>query len=294
MPLSVSVVRTTLAVALAFTCTAAGSATARPQLMTTADVISDIQQSQTVMLTAYTLAPTGAMVSALADAASHAHVTVELGSNAFGEARTMNDESRAALEKAGVGVLSSHGPLHLKVALVDRAMFLSDTNWARNSLVLSDDDPDDRSLVAATLRSPSAAGCDETLCTRKDLAIDREARFIAACHGPLFVETESFSGGNAVFAALSPHAARGDRTYLLFVGREARLTPQEWSGLQRAHVHVRTTSATDKIAECGGRVYVGSANASAGEANMVDWGFVTTSSALVDAVDNRFRMNWGP
>jgi hypothetical protein len=236
-----------------------------------------------------------AMREALVAAARRgAHVDVTLEETPY-EDRTgglgrLNAASAAALRAAGADVHLVSGdapPYHIKAAVCDGVAYLNDRNWpAQGGTIVADDDAADVALVREAIAG--RGGADETLATRKDVAVQREAALIdGAGSAPVVVATESFGAG-AISAALRRHAGLGAPTTLIVNQRQAN--PALLAGLERAGIVVRNSVANEKLVLAGDAVWLGSANATfAGgkDAGQTDWGLVTRDRELVAAVRER-------
>ena len=259
------------------------------------DVLARIGQAHDVAFGAYIL-PKGPMRDALAAAARRgARVAVTLQADPFldssGTLGRMNASGAAALRGAGARVTllpSAQVAFHLKAAVCDGVAYLDDRNWPAHGgdTVVADDDPRDVALVRDTLAGH--AGADDTLATRKDVALAREAALIdGARDAPVVLATESFGAG-PVSAALRRHAASGAPTTLV-VDRH-RLTARERTvldGLGRDGVRIAASAADEKLLLAGDAVWLGSANASSayGErGDQTEWGIVSRDPALVARV----------
>lgn len=268
---------------------ASTSAYAPVRVVSLDSVLAGVTSAHTVTVTAFTLYPHGRMARALRGAAQHhARTILELDSEAFGYARRENAQLPSALP--GVAILQSHGPLHLKAALLDGHLYLADRNWAPGALVVADDRPADRELVASTLRGH--AGCVATFCTRKSDALSQEARLIEAGRGDLFVQSESFGAGNPVYAAIERRAAEGDRVFLLVSRLEISHERRALTALPNT-VQIRVTHDSDKLAITdGSAAWLGSTNATAGVPEQTDWGMTTTDRGIVLTLYRRFTDDW--
>lgn len=243
-----------------------------------------------VELGAYVLRD-GAMVRALdAAAALGADVAVTLPRTGVESraVRAANRRTAGELRRAGVHVRFARRPFHLKAAVIDGAAFLDDRNWASGgcSTVVTDEDPRDVAAVRAALRGGDAPESD--LALRKDVALAREAALIAAAGDrPVVVASEAFSAG--IVADVVAARARAGKPTTLVVNaetvdaREARLL----RALRRDGVTVRTSVAREKYVLAGDAAWVGSANATGGAGDQVEWGAVVRDPALVASLRRR-------
>jgi hypothetical protein len=62
--------------------------------------------------------------------------------------------------------------------------------------------------------------------------------------------------------------------------------------LERAGVEIRLGCAAEKLCIAGDAGWLGSANASAGRPETLDWGFRTRAPALVADLAQRFERRW--
>ena len=255
-----------------------------------------IRHSRDVDFGAYVLRP-GAVERALVAAArAGARVHVALQRDPYrggpGERHANRDAARV-LRAAGARVTlldRDRVPFHLKAAVCDGTAFLDDRNWSGDAkeLVIADDRPGDVAAVRRALRGTGSRS--DALATRKDAALQLEARLIErARDAPVVVETESFGAGE-ISAALRRHALRGAPTELIVAAREASHNPREralLASLRRDGVVVRKTSVDEKVVLAGDAAWVGSANATyagGGAGAQIDWGLVTRRPEVVAAV----------
>ena len=146
-------------------------------LLEVRNVIAAVGEAQTVTLSAYTLSARGKMSGALlAAAARGARVSVALDGNAFGAAARSNAKTIAAFRSRGIRVHVTERPLHLKAAVVDGTVFLSDRNWTDGrgrEVVIRDPYSGDRLLVERAILGD--AGNNDHLWLRKADALAAEA-----------------------------------------------------------------------------------------------------------------------
>ncbi|HTJ25615.1 MAG TPA: hypothetical protein VMA36_05550 [Candidatus Limnocylindria bacterium] len=262
-------------------------------LTSSSEVAARIAGARAVAFGSYVVPP--AMCGALIAAARRgAYVTVTLEAAPYddpdGDLARRNAATARSLRDAGaqVRLLGRDEPaFHLKAAVCDGVAYLDDRNWrTQGDTIVRDDDGEDVSLVRAALEG--RGGGDDTLATRKDLALAREAALIDAARGvPVVVATESFGAGT-ISAALLRHAAAGAPTTLFVAPHGANRA--FLARLARAGVTVRTANANEKFALAGDAVWLGSANATyAGGAfgDQTDWGLVARDPALVAAIRAR-------
>jgi len=247
-----------------------------------------------VRISAYSLWPQQLATRELVvDARRGVRVSVTLSGSAFGAARRANATVLRELKAAGVHARISRFQTHLKAAIIDGVVYLSDVNFAEHGLVVQDGVPADRALIVEAMNG--TAGADNHLWTQKAAAIaaeDRVAR-VRATHD-LDVESESFSENTGLYGTLGQRAKAGDRVRLLVAAREAA-GAREQVALRRLEldgVAVRLGDRDEKLAVDGPDCFFGSANASAGVPDQIEWGIAVRSTALAGAVQARFNREW--
>lgn len=235
-------------------------------LGTTQTLIDALATGRKIFLEAYILR-NPRVIGALEHAAERgAQVEVRLCGNPVeraGSSRLQRQNARlqAALRAHGVDASldrSRPAALHAKVARVDGRAFFDDRNWgvdARETVIVDDDRRDADGLVMS-----------------KRAALAREAAMIRRSRGGhVIVSTEAVSPG-VIVDALIERARRGDDVRLLFDGTcGAKRRDAALSALRAAGVRTRVSSEHRKLAAAGGRVWIGSANASGGAAAQVEW-----------------------
>jgi len=206
-----------------------------------------------------------------------------------------------ALEKHHVDArLSADGaaPLHLKAAVVDGRVYLAQRNWAQSETLVTTTDGADVAAVAGAIEGRPRDTSD--LALRKDRALTLEARMIreAPAGAAIVCETESF-GASCVSDALLERARRGERDMrLIFNGRAlteraaSRAATETLAALRAAGVEVERSGANGKFCLAGDQVWLGSANATAGEGWTLDWGMRTDDPAVANALRARFEGDW--
>jgi phosphatidylserine/phosphatidylglycerophosphate/cardiolipin synthase-like enzyme len=247
------------------------------------------------------------LLHALEDAARRgARVTVRLEGEPYGDPNGSfagyNRKLAASLAQDGVCVRlthgSSEGPMHAKGLAIDGKVYLDDRNWARDDLILRDDDPADAAAVRATAAGGAVAGRPAfALQKREALRLEAYMLQTATAGDRVTVETETFGTSNAVCRAVDDLGKRGLHPQLLVQRREAASNPRERAALERLTrdgVEVRTTDDTEKFAVCGSRAWIGSANASPafGNPDIIDWGACTRNRQVVQAVATRLTQRW--
>lgn len=272
------------------------------RLSSARELASACAGARSIRLAAYTL-PDGPVADALCAAARRgARVEVRLDGaprDATGGLARHNAAMLDRLRAAGARAVAVEAPpgmpaWHLKGAVLDgRSAFLDDRNWASDgrSTVLRTTDSRDVAVVASALAGVPAA--NRHLWTTKRDALKAEQALIAGSRtAPVAVETESF-GPSAVCDALLARARAGAEVRLLVnaADRNPRRTAA-LAELRRAGVDVRAGHGSEKLALCGSRAWVGSANATAYPPWLPDWGATTRSPALVKALRARFEAAW--
>lgn len=247
-----------------------------------------------VALSAFSLSPAQPIVLELEDDARRGvRVSVTLAGNAFGAAARANADVIPELRAAGVQVRISAYDTHLKAAIVDGVVYLSDVNFAERGLVVVDGISADRPIVAAAMAGTPAA--DDHLWTRKADAIAAEDRVAAVpVTRDLAIESESFEGNTALYGTIEQRLRRGDRVRVLVAAREAATRRERGAlaRLTREGAEVRVSSADEKLAVDGPDCYFGSANATGGEPDQIEWGMALRSPVLAAAVQARFDREW--
>lgn len=296
-----AVARAAVAIAAAIA-TGVPAAPATPEgaigLVSIADVFARIGSARTVTLAAYSLKPHAIITTTLVAAADRgARVSVALGRDAFGDAQRDNAETAALLGAHRIEVHASPATSHIKVAIIDGALYLTDRNFASRSaegIVVLDTIAGDRVLVERALLG--SAGGNDHLWTRKADALAAEARVIGArASRSVAVSTESFGGSTPVFDALLARRRAGDEVRLLVAASEYRTSPIERhavDALRGAGVQVRLSDANEKYAVDGDAVWIGSANATRGRAEQIDFGIAMRDAGLAGALANQFNAEY--
>jgi phosphatidylserine/phosphatidylglycerophosphate/cardiolipin synthase-like enzyme len=208
-----------------------------------------------------------------------------------------------ALEKHHVAARLSDedsAPLHLKAAVVDGRAFLAQRNWAKDeTLVTTADGADAAAIAAAIEQRPRDTG---DLALRKDHALALEARLIrdAPPGAAIECETESF-GASCVSDALLERARRGEGNMRLILNGSAlaeralpRAAAETLAALRAAGIAIERSRANGKFCVAGNEVWLGSANATAGQGRTLDWGMRTSDPAIAAALQARFERDWRP
>lgn len=199
-----------------------------------------------------------------------------------------NQNAVRSLNSAGCTARTTTEPLHMKLVYMDGSVWLSDTNFSPAGFLLRVDDQGVRDVIASTLRGSPARS--PYFATRKDWALDLERNTIASVNGPLCVSTESFGRG-MIAGAL---ADRRNAIRLVVAEREYRQSPQEQDLIERLphNIDVRVGYANEKMAVGADRAWFGSANATAGLPEQVDWGMTSTDPTIVAGMQQRCLDDW--
>jgi phosphatidylserine/phosphatidylglycerophosphate/cardiolipin synthase-like enzyme len=255
----------------------------------------DIANAHTIEITAFTLQSNGPLVRALTSACRRrAHVDVELDYPDFPEVRATNDEAIRTLKSAGCNARPVDHPLHMKVAVLDNAIYLSDRNFADGGLFVRDTRADDRGVALQALNG--VAGATDHFWTRKSDAIQAEAQLMHSAAGTLFVESESFGPGTAVFDTLIERRRAGVAVYLLVATSEFRSDARERAAVAQliaSGVTVRLSDQDAKLAvpdQIG--AWVGSSNATSGLPDQIDYGMYLGGSTYAQEITRRFSADW--
>jgi phosphatidylserine/phosphatidylglycerophosphate/cardiolipin synthase-like enzyme len=276
------------------------------RLSSGAAALAAVEKGRDIAMIGYTI-QSRPLLHALEDAALRgARVTVRLEGEPYGDPSGSfagyNRKLAASLRHDGVRVHVTHGsadgPMHAKALAIDGRAYLDDRNWARNDLILRDDDRADAAAVCATAAGGAVVG-RSAFALQKREALCLEARMLqrAGAHDRVTVETETFGTSNAVCRALDDLGKRGLHPQLLVQRRPVASNPRERAALARLArdgVEVRTTNDTEKFAVCGPRAWIGSANASPafGDPDIIDWGACTRNQQVVNAVATRLTQRW--
>jgi phosphatidylserine/phosphatidylglycerophosphate/cardiolipin synthase-like enzyme len=259
-----------------------------------------------IELTAYVVGDGGLKraLEAAADRGARVRVTLERAPYARETARA---RALRACNRATVAALRRHGAeahltrrgeasLHLKAALLDGRGFLDDRNWTRDGdTIVATSRPSDLALIRSAFAGDARS--DAHLALRKDRALELEAELIARTPAqvPIEVETESF-GPSVVTRVLGERAARGGVVRLLVGARELREdNSAERAALRevrRAGVEVRACNANEKFCLAGGAGWIGSANATLGEQDALDWGMRCGGARAIASLHARFEARW--
>lgn len=264
------------------------------------EIFERIAAAKTITIAAYSLKDTSPIVADLAAAADRgARASVAL-SRGFGMFVSTNRATAAFLENHHVRVHileSTTESTHVKVAIIDGEVYLSDRNWSPSDtrqIVIHDTVPGDRVLVErAILGDP---GQNDHLWMRKADALAAEAEMLHVRHSNLVrVSSESFGPGTPVFDELLARAEAGDHIELLVAPSEYRHTGREQiavADLQSHGVEVRLSTADEKVAIDGDFVWLGSTNATHGVPNQIDFGMRTSDKEIAHRLTAQFDAEW--
>jgi hypothetical protein len=272
------------------------------------DLVGAIDRARRVDLASWMLDRRNPIFDALEDAGDRGcdvHVTLD------GAPWNPSAEKRVQLQRANQAIvadLAQHhvnanltadhsAPFHLKAAVVDGLTYLAQRNFAKAETLLTSPDPADAGAIeSAVARQPHDA---PGLALRKDRALALEAALIrdAAPGTRIECETESF-GVSCISDALLERARRGETNMRLILNRGAltsrfeRDSARTLDALRAAGVEVQRSHANEKFCVAGDAAWAGSANATEGEPNTVDWGLRSRDPALVTSLQARFERNW--
>jgi len=263
-------------------------------------VFDRMSTARTIVVAAFALQPDSPMVAHLLTAADRgARVSVAL-SRGFGMYVAENAATAAALTARGVRVHVldfARRPTHLKAAVLDGELYLSDRNWSAGSdeqIVLHDTVPGDRTLVERAILG--VPGHNDHLWTKKADALAAEARVLKTRRShKVRISSESFGPDTPVFDALIARAAAGDTVEVLVAPAEYRQGTLERAALQELRdrgVRVALSSADEKFATDGDAVWLGSANATRGTPNQIDFGLVTIDANVARRLAAQFDVEW--
>jgi len=276
---------------------------------TRSDLIGAIGRARRVELSSWQLQRSNPVVAALeaaGDRGCDVRVTLERAPwlpdprrrDALQQA---NADTVAALERHHVDAQLSDehsAPLHLKAALVDGRAYLAQRNWAKDETFVTTPDVADAAAIESAIERKPYDTAD--LALRKDHALALEAALIreAAPGAAIECETESF-GVSCVSDALLERARRGEKNMRLILNGGAlaeRAAPRAanatLAALRAAGVEVERSRADGKFCVAGAGVWLGSANATAGQGWTLDWGMRTNDPAVAGALRARFERDW--
>jgi len=266
-----------------------------------------LESARTVDLTASLLARgKKGVLAALETAAERgARVRVRLESEPYdpsgsGARARANASMVAEMREHGVDAGLAQGdpaaPLHLKAAIVDGRLFLDDRNWLADGrdTIVTTRDAGDAAAVRAAMRGERGKPAGIAIRKREALALEADT-IRRSGSGEVAVESESFGSG-VVADALLERAKAGEAVRLLVSSRDIH-GEREARVLERlraagAQVRVESGGRDEKLCVAGERAWVGSANATTGFPDTVDWGARTGSASMVGVLRSTFERNW--
>jgi len=275
-------------------------------------LIDQIRHASTVEVAAYELSPWSDMTKALTAAADRgASVDVVVGGGAFGQAKDDNVATLTALSYHGC-ILDNGAnnltlakcrlhitpnPQHVKVAVVDGEVYVSDRNFTahtRSELVVHDQLPGDRLVFERAVLGD--AGGNEHLWTTKRDALAAEGRMLFDRRSrEVRTETESFGPGTSVYRGLLARARAGDRVRLIVSRVEYNNSSAERhavADLRNVGADVRVGRSNEKMTVDGDNVWMGSTNATAALPDQIDWGMMFRDASLASKLSSQFDRNW--
>lgn len=263
-------------------------------------VFDGISRAETITLTAYSLKPTASVVRALAAASDRgAHVSVAL-SRGFGMYVRENADTAAELTAHGVRVHVLEGTTqstHMKAVILDGNLYLSDRNWAARpgqEIVLRDTIPGDRTLVERAVLGET--GHNDHLWTGKAEALEAEAGMLSRTQShKVDLETESFSESSPIYEQLKNLATSGHEVHLIVAESEYNHRPSERASLNAlaaSGVSVRLLNSNEKFAVTGNAVWIGSANATGGAPNQIEFGVLLEDESIANKISAQFERQW--
>jgi phosphatidylserine/phosphatidylglycerophosphate/cardiolipin synthase-like enzyme len=279
-----------------------GAAQANPQVEIVARrfVFDAITHARTITLAAFSMRANSTIVRRLEAAAGRgARVSVVL-SRGFGIYSRGNAETARHLMAHGVRVhlvTQARPGTHIKAAILDGQLYLSDRNWSSrvgDEIVVHDVIPGDRTLIERALLGEARS--NDHLWTRKADALVAEAQMLHTVRSRrVRLSSESFSAGTPVYEELLRRQAAGTTVLLLIASSEFRHSHSEQVAITRltvAGVEVRLSVSNEKMAIDGDHVWIGSANATRGLPNQIEFGMIIGDSAIARRLMNQFDREW--
>jgi hypothetical protein len=275
-----------LAIAMtAFTPAAMSDDAALSSLTAVTDAVA---HASSVMLSAYTLSPSGRLARALRAAVGNgAAVSLTLDGEGTAQAQRENGTDAPIFRAAGIRTTLSSERLHLKALTATDGggtrVFISDRNWSSSSRAVVLELP---GTMAGLIKSaidgrPMNNG---QFATRKSDALALELALLRQRRGrTVLVESESFGDG-PIAQVLAARARAGDDVTLVIARYEYQREASEQrlvAALGHAGVHVYIGSSDEKIAIDSSAGYCGSANATTGWGDQIDWGYVFENPQLI-------------
>ncbi|MDQ6930432.1 MAG: phospholipase D-like domain-containing protein [Candidatus Eremiobacteraeota bacterium] len=272
-------------------------------LSSTTNVVAAMHRAHSIVFTAYVLGPGRIRTALQRAAAAGARVVVRLEGRPYadssGALQRLNADTAASLRAQGADAslcAVDGAPLHLKSAVIDGAeVFLDDRNWPGDGrdTIVRDTDARDVRAVESALRHRSQMHA--ALATRKGEALALETGTIHAAGDRaerIDVQTESFGYGR-VYTALLNDADAHLRVRLMVAQRD--LSARARSALDKLSargVTVRISQNDEKMAVTADEAWLGSANATGGVEDQLDWGLRISEPGIISALQSRFNASW--
>lgn len=271
-----------------------GNASPEAQLTSYQIVVDAVSKASVVTLSAYTLPKDGELVESLLATAHRpkTRVSVIFDGQPFPDVRRSNERLAEVLTGAGVQVRLSQRPLHMKAIVIDGTrVFVTDRNWtSSDSLILELPATLRIAVEKAILGQSSSTG---SFTTRKADALVLEDEVLSRGTGAIMVETESF-GPSVIADELENKVRQGVPVTLIVARYEYDRLPSEQrlvEHLRDLGIEVVVANAAEKLAVRGGLGFIGSANATAGLPDQIDWGYATNAPDLIRALSERMLRN---
>ena len=247
----------------------------------TADLVAAIGDARRVDLDAFVLRNPLLLFALRRAAERGAQVHVRLGDPLDASGRKGNVDAMTALSSAGASVTiqPGYGPqsLHDKIACVDGVSYLDDRNFTgeQTETLLIDSRPSKNRHYAET----------------KADALAQEARLIARGRGNDVIVSSEALGEGPVVDALVARAKRGDSVRVMYDPQTHDPGRKLLEKLRQAGVMLRSSTQRHKIAVAGSTAWIGSANASPGNASTREWGAVVPRS-LAEPLRDMLEYCW--
>lgn len=276
-------------------------------IASTSEVLAAMQHAHQIVFSSYVLRR-GSVLDALDGAAKRgASVTVRL------EGRPVDtpDHQLATANAQAVDRLNADGAhaklwnandtrfdpraIHLKAALIDGStVFLDDRNWPDDGAdtIVRDTNAADVAAVDHAIFGKRRPG--DRVQTKKEDAVNDEAKLLQAFHGHSDVLVQSESFGPSRIACSLEKLLHQHVPVRLIVSQRA-LKEQErlvLDRLQHDGGQVRVGESDEKMAIVGDRGWIGSANATSGVPDQADWGIRITEPDILATMRRHFERNW--
>jgi hypothetical protein len=284
-----------------------------------AGLLDAVGRARRIELSSWLLPQRNPLVAALeaaGDRGADVRVTLEAepfvgDPNRTQQLEKLNADTICALRRHHVDArLTEKGtaPLHLKAAVVDGRAYLAERNWTADETIVTTTDERDAAAIASAIEERPHDTPDVAL--RKDRALALEAALIREAPPGTAIEcaTESF-GKSCVSDALLERARRGEKNMRLLLNAgaltkrsnaepaqrsdELRASAQTLAALRAAGVRICLSKANEKFCVAGQSAWLGSANATEGEAWTIDWGMRTDDPSAIARLRARFEESWG-